>query len=197
MMSRSARLISVESVIKSYNIFDAARVSPLPFNLQVTFWGCETSAENGVEWGQPNTFKKSSLQLLLQLRPQSSQMPCSRYGSREAVDEILSVAFHLQLMLSVGSYSDSMQIGLAISGGVDSMALGALCSRLQDPSHWSLRLVTEGQRPEVRSLSALKFRAFIVDHDLRAGSDLEAEAVSKILEGRGNIFQITLQLISD
>jgi tRNA(Ile)-lysidine synthase len=77
------------------------------------------------------------------------------------------------------------------------MALAALCSRLQDRSHWSLHPVTEGQCPEVSSLSALKFRAFIVDHGLRAGSGLEAEAVSKILEGRGNIFQITLQLISD
>lgn len=47
--------------------------------------------------------------------------------------------------------------GLAISGGVDSMALAALCSRLDDCS----------------------FHAFVVDHGARQGSEKEAEAVKR------------------
>ena len=46
-------------------------------------------------------------------------------------------------------------IGLAISGGVDSMALAALCAKI----------------------SQFKFHAFVVDHGARNGSELEAEAV--------------------
>jgi tRNA(Ile)-lysidine synthase len=68
------------------------------------------------------------------------------------------------------------------------MALAALCSQLQDLSR-SPHARTEGQ-PELSSLNPLKFRAFIVDHGLRAGSSAEAEAVSKILEERGNDSQI-------
>ncbi|KAH7409234.1 PP-loop family-domain-containing protein [Cadophora sp. MPI-SDFR-AT-0126] len=61
-------------------------------------------------------------------------------------------------------------IGLAISGGVDSMALAFLCSSMNE------------------SLSAenrVNFRAFVVDHGFRNGSDNEALAVSKSLETRG------------
>ncbi|OBT79030.1 hypothetical protein VF21_02395 [Pseudogymnoascus sp. 05NY08] len=56
-----------------------------------------------------------------------------------------------------------LTIGLAISGGVDSMALASLCSRIQ-------------------SKDRFKFRAFVVDHKVRAGSGDEAHAVAKILE---------------
>jgi tRNA(Ile)-lysidine synthase TilS/MesJ len=80
-------------------------------------------------------------------------------------------------------------IGLAISGGVDSMALAALCSQLQQ---LSLSTRKRRQWPDLSSLQPLKFRAFIVDHGLRAGSGLEAEAVSKILEARGKIPQLTV-----
>ncbi|OBT57205.1 hypothetical protein VE04_02700 [Pseudogymnoascus sp. 24MN13] len=55
-----------------------------------------------------------------------------------------------------------LTIGLAISGGVDSMALASLCSRIQ-------------------SKDRFKFRAFVVDHKVRAGSGDEAHAVAKIL----------------
>ncbi|KFY23094.1 hypothetical protein V493_06093 [Pseudogymnoascus sp. VKM F-4281 (FW-2241)] len=56
-----------------------------------------------------------------------------------------------------------LTIGLAISGGVDSMALASLCSGIQ-------------------SKDRFKFRAFVVDHKVRAGSGDEAHAVAKILE---------------
>ncbi|KFZ12490.1 hypothetical protein V501_04202 [Pseudogymnoascus sp. VKM F-4519 (FW-2642)] len=56
-----------------------------------------------------------------------------------------------------------LTIGLAISGGVDSMALASLCSRIQ-------------------SKDQFKFHAFVVDHKVRAGSGDEAHAVAKILE---------------
>jgi tRNA(Ile)-lysidine synthase len=89
-------------------------------------------------------------------------------------------------MLLFGSQSDQLQSGLAISGGVDSMALAALCSQLQDLSQFSVH------PPKQSFLRPLQFRAFIVDHGLRAGSALEAEAVSRVLEGRGNVFQKTI-----
>ncbi|PVH88720.1 hypothetical protein DL98DRAFT_155954 [Cadophora sp. DSE1049] len=61
-------------------------------------------------------------------------------------------------------------IGLAISGGVDSMALAFLCSSMQE------RLSVENR---------VNFRAFVVNHGVRNGSDIEAQAVSKSLEKRG------------
>ena len=62
-------------------------------------------------------------------------------------------------------------LGLAISGGVDSMALASLCAKIQ-------------QRDLIRGLS---FRAFVVDHGARAGSSEEAEAVSKVLLQKGTL----------
>jgi hypothetical protein len=57
--------------------------------------------------------------------------------------------------------------GLAISGGVDSMALATLCSGLREPSH-------KGEAPS--------FTAFIVDHGLRPGSRDEAVQVANFLD---------------
>jgi tRNA(Ile)-lysidine synthase len=60
--------------------------------------------------------------------------------------------------------------GLAISGGVDSMALATLCSMLlHDKSR----------------ATKLRFKAFVVDHGVREGSNEEATAVSIELEARG------------
>ena len=59
-----------------------------------------------------------------------------------------------------------MKIGLAVSGGVDSMALATLCSGLRQSSQ-------KGK--------ALSFTAFIVDHGLRAGSRDEAVKVADFL----------------
>lgn len=78
-----------------------------------------------------------------------------------------------------------MVIGLAVSGGVDSMALAALCSRLQAVSQNRPRC-EEDQLTDFLFLRPLKFRAFVVDHCLRPDSGLEAEAVSKVLEIRGS-----------
>jgi tRNA(Ile)-lysidine synthase len=67
------------------------------------------------------------------------------------------------------------KIGLAISGGVDSMALAYMCSKLQKQK------AAGGQagRPQ--------FQAFIVDHAAREGSDTEAKAVAKRLEDMGTL----------
>ncbi|KAK4544862.1 hypothetical protein LTR36_003766 [Oleoguttula mirabilis] len=56
------------------------------------------------------------------------------------------------------------QLGLAISGGVDSMALAGLCSELT---------TVAGRRPS--------FIGFIVDHQLRKGSNEEAQSVAEKL----------------
>jgi hypothetical protein len=58
--------------------------------------------------------------------------------------------------------------GLAISGGVDSMALATLCSGLRELSQ-------QGKQ-------ALSFTAFIVDHGLRPGSRDEAVQVAGFLD---------------
>jgi len=75
-------------------------------------------------------------------------------------------------------------LGLAISGGVDSMALAALCSRIQHGTSQGFASHI-GQAP-LSNLNNLKFRAFVVDHGVRQGSNVEAEAVSNILESRGD-----------
>ncbi len=57
---------------------------------------------------------------------------------------------------------------MAISGGVDSMALASLCAKVmhQESTHW-------------------QFRAFVVDHGARPGSEEEAQAVCQVLHKRG------------
>lgn len=77
--------------------------------------------------------------------------------------------------------------GLAISGGVDSMALAAVCSRLQhERDSVDVFDVDDKQLDKLHSLlKYIRFRAFLVDHGIRKGSDEEAHAVSKILEERG------------
>jgi tRNA(Ile)-lysidine synthase TilS/MesJ len=59
-------------------------------------------------------------------------------------------------------------LGLAISGGVDSMALASLCSKLQSSDSYDWR-----------------FRAFVVDHGARTGSEEEAKAVAAVVEDKG------------
>lgn len=59
------------------------------------------------------------------------------------------------------------QTGIAVSGGVDSLALACLCKRLhiQDP-----RL--------------FRFKAFVVDHNARQNSAAEAAAVASVLRSK-------------
>ncbi|TAQ85554.1 hypothetical protein B7494_g6105 [Chlorociboria aeruginascens] len=83
-------------------------------------------------------------------------------------------------------------IGLAVSGGVDSMALAALCSQInQFPEHHHASTNHQvASRPRDKIYQKLKFRAFVVDHGARNGSDMEATAVSEVLEERGIITQV-------
>lgn len=60
------------------------------------------------------------------------------------------------------------RLGLAVSGGVDSMALASLCSK-------------SSVSREMRQA----FMAYIVDHDLRPGSAPEAELVAKRIRELG------------
>ncbi|EPE25769.1 Adenine nucleotide alpha hydrolases-like protein [Glarea lozoyensis ATCC 20868] len=64
----------------------------------------------------------------------------------------------------------SRTIGLAISGGVDSMALAALC----------LKVKSSASVP-----SQMQFRAFVIDHAARPSSSEEAIQVVQVLEQKG------------
>jgi tRNA(Ile)-lysidine synthase len=82
--------------------------------------------------------------------------------------------------------ADGDLLGLAISGGVDSMALAALCSGIQ---HAPKSIVSEIHHSHSQTAAAvlpgIGFQAFVVDHGVREGSDIEARAVSSVLEQRG------------
>jgi tRNA(Ile)-lysidine synthase len=68
------------------------------------------------------------------------------------------------------------------------MALAALCSQIQQTPYPNLRtLLREDYRQETSGspLSRnIRFHAFVVDHGVREGSDIEAQVVSQVLEGR-------------
>jgi len=66
---------------------------------------------------------------------------------------------------------------MAISGGVDSMALAFLCARLRSFE----------PRLRVSDHPVSRFRAVIVDHGLRDGSTAEAEAVRAAVQAMGHI----------
>ena len=64
---------------------------------------------------------------------------------------------------------------MAVSGGVDSTALAALCHGLT-PEHIN----------RSKQRFAVAFKAFIVDHNAREGSSEEAERVRERLDCMGN-----------
>ncbi|KAI0485392.1 adenine nucleotide alpha hydrolases-like protein [Xylaria cf. heliscus] len=71
-------------------------------------------------------------------------------------------------------------VALAVSGGVDSMALAYLCSSLRRRDfHFS-----------VADNPVSAFRAVVVDHGLREGSAAEAKAVSRALRDMGLVSEI-------
>ena len=79
-----------------------------------------------------------------------------------------------------GNLTDYLS-GLAISGGVDSMALAALCAKLQNHP-----------KKGVSDFPNINFQAFVVDHGVRSESSLEAFSVSKILEKQGLLFHFDM-----
>ncbi|TVY15341.1 putative tRNA(Ile)-lysidine synthase, partial [Lachnellula arida] len=87
----------------------------------------------------------------------------------------------------VGDFrTDLVLSGLAISGGVDSMALAALCSQMHSSfSNTTNSLNLENHVSTLDFLRQVNFRAFVVDHGVRSGSAAEAQAVAKVLEKRG------------
>jgi tRNA(Ile)-lysidine synthase len=98
--------------------------------------------------------------------------------------------FKLYFMITRSCYEVALLtsiLGLAVSGGVDSIALATLCSRLQRPASLKSSYEAEASDSSVlKSLQNLIFQAFVVDHGLRLGSDTEAQSVSKVLENRGD-----------
>ena len=62
-------------------------------------------------------------------------------------------------------------LGIAVSGGVDSMALAALCRQLKYVPR--------------ASETKLSFQAFVVDHKARDGSTTEAQSVCRRLDRMG------------
>lgn len=63
------------------------------------------------------------------------------------------------------------------------MALAVLCAQLQlSTRHPNL---SDTNNAFKASLLCCQFHAFVIDHRVRQGSDVEAIAVSKILERRG------------
>ncbi|PBP23220.1 PP-loop family protein [Diplocarpon rosae] len=78
----------------------------------------------------------------------------------------------------------AVQIG---NGGVDSMALASLCSRLS-AADFPVQL---DPHTSGRSYAAsIRLRAFVVDHSARSGSATEAQAVSRLLEKQGISAQV-------
>ncbi|RYP87894.1 hypothetical protein DL770_004728 [Monosporascus sp. CRB-9-2] len=83
------------------------------------------------------------------------------------------------------------QVGLAISGGVDSMALAFLCSRLR----------SQDRSIKISDNPVSSFCGIIIDHGLREGSFEEAKAVANALGAmniQGDIYQLSwAQILSD
>ncbi|KAM3082337.1 hypothetical protein ACMFMF_002002 [Clarireedia jacksonii] len=73
------------------------------------------------------------------------------------------------------------RLGLAVSGGVDSMALAALCMRMN--KKWPL--IHKHLKIDPNLELRFRFTAFIVDHGLRDGSDEEALQVKSNLAELG------------
>ena len=75
-----------------------------------------------------------------------------------------------------------------MSGGVDSMALACLCSKIQKTPYPILRTLLQSEHGQSSIGTPLSrnigFQAFVVDHGVREGSGTEAQAVSKVLERR-------------
>lgn len=76
------------------------------------------------------------------------------------------------------NYADFL-IGLAVSGGVDSMALAALCMQMKK------NYIPFASDEYPINLNKIDFRAVIVNHGVRDGSLEEAQKVMGVLESLG------------
>jgi len=100
-------------------------------------------------------------------------VPCPQYWYEKIPKELLK-----QYILT------DMCIGLAVSGGVDSMTLAALCSQLNNQSFTDI--VKSGNEKAFQfSGGILSFKAFIVDHGARPDSMEEAVDVWRNLNDMG------------
>ncbi|CCU82220.1 PP-loop family protein [Blumeria hordei DH14] len=98
----------------------------------------------------------------------------------EFVKELAKIDGVVKTQENVGRDIKIGIIGLAISGGVDSMALAALCSL------WKYNENCGHPCPKItENFTVPKFQAFVVDHRIRNGSKDEAQVVSKELINRG------------
>ncbi|CAK7221043.1 hypothetical protein SBRCBS47491_004392 [Sporothrix bragantina] len=79
-----------------------------------------------------------------------------------------------------GRAPSSRRVALAISGGVDSMALAYLCAQARNAD----------QHLQISDAPTSGFTAMIVDHGLREGSAAEATAVGKAITRMGHRAQI-------
>ena len=66
-------------------------------------------------------------------------------------------------------------LAIAVSGGADSMALAKLCASVEE---------TKSSKATSTS-PKFKFRAFVVDHKAREGSEVEASLVKRSLNQMG------------
>jgi len=80
---------------------------------------------------------------------------------------------------SISSIHAQPTYGIAVSGGVDSMALALLCSTLKEKAQETQ------QAPDGGLGHVPRYRAFIVDHRARKGSDEEAKTVRRRLRRLG------------
>ncbi|KAK3397113.1 hypothetical protein B0T20DRAFT_415266 [Sordaria brevicollis] len=88
------------------------------------------------------------------------------------------------------------QIGCAISGGVDSMALAFLFNRLKI-EHLSEKGLSANVQLRISDNVLGKVRAIIVDHGLREGSDVEAKKVANAIRTKiGNHVDPVIETIN-
>jgi tRNA(Ile)-lysidine synthetase-like protein len=102
------------------------------------------------------------------------RFPSARAARHRTVCTFVVFLGNSPYIRSTGNVLIPVRVALAISGGVDSMALAYLCSRVRRMDGW-LKLADHPVK---------NFVANIVDHRLRPGSNVEAHAVARVVRTR-------------